>query len=77
MNIVYYKYFFLHFHCKLTINKFVKFTYSCAPPMSTFAPTFSEPSMILVRRQEHNIIINMFVDHCVFRLYIKFYRGRC
>ena len=51
--------YFLHCLCKLTINKFVQFTYSCAPRVSTCAPrvstcapTFSEPSVIFLRRLE-------------------------
>ena len=32
-----------------------KLTYSCAPRVSTYAPTFSEPSMIFLRRQEQFI----------------------
>ena len=47
--------FFLYFHCKLTINKFLQFTYSCAPRLSTSAPTFSEPSMIFLRQQEQSL----------------------
>ena len=44
---------FLYFHCKLTTNKFVQFTNSCAPRVSTFAPKFSEPSVIFLRRKNN------------------------
>ena len=37
----------MYFLCKLT--------YSCAPRVSTYAPKFSEPSMIFLRRQEQFI----------------------
>ena len=50
---------FSYFHYKLTINKFVQFTYSCALRVSKFAPAFSEPSMIFFHWQEHNLSVDI------------------